>query len=63
MEEKHLHVSEMDNLQELFLTGTTAEILPIRSINGKIVGNGKPGPVTRVLQQAFNEFVNHLQAF
>lgn len=57
MEEKHLLLSEIDQLQELFLTGTTAEILPIRSIDGKTVGIGKPGPVTQILQKAFSEYV------
>jgi len=56
--EKHLHISEVDRLQELFLTGTTAEILPINSVNGKQVGNGEPGAFTLALQKAFTEFVN-----
>lgn len=56
--EKHLHITEVDRLQELFLTGTTAEILPISSINGKQVGNGKPGAFTLALQKAFIDFVN-----
>ena len=38
---------------ELFFTGTAAEIVPIRSVDGRKVGNGKPGPVTRALQSAF----------
>lgn len=58
-EEKHLHMSELDQIQELFLTGTTAEILPVSSINGKSVGNGKPGPVTQILQKAFSEYVKN----
>ncbi len=38
---------------ELFMCGTAAEITPIRSVDGKPVGEGKPGPVTRRLQERF----------
>ena len=38
---------------ELFFTGTAAEITPIRSVDRLTVGNGKRGPVTEMLQQAF----------
>lgn len=38
---------------EVFLTGTTMELFPIVTIDGVSVGGGKPGPVTRKLQQLF----------
>lgn len=38
---------------EVFFTGTAAEISPIRSIDKIIVGDGTPGPVTKRLQEAF----------
>jgi len=38
---------------EVFFTGTAAEITPIRSIDRIQVGNGKPGPVTQALQKEF----------
>jgi branched-chain amino acid aminotransferase len=38
---------------ELFMCGTAAEITPIRSVDGKAVGAGKPGPVTRRMQELF----------
>jgi branched-chain amino acid aminotransferase len=38
---------------EIFMTGTAAEITPVRSVDRKIVGTGKPGPITRALQKAF----------
>jgi branched-chain amino acid aminotransferase len=38
---------------EIFLTGTAAEITPVRSVDRKLVGAGKPGPITRALQKAF----------
>ena len=38
---------------EVFMCGTAAEITPIRSVDGKPVGAGKPGPVTARIQEAF----------
>ena len=38
---------------EVFMTGTAAEVTPVRSVDRKPVGNGKRGEVTRALQQAF----------
>jgi branched-chain amino acid aminotransferase len=38
---------------ELFMCGTAAEITPIRSVDARQVGTGKPGPVTRRLQDLF----------
>ncbi|TKS52781.1 branched-chain amino acid transaminase [Luteimonas yindakuii] len=38
---------------ELFMCGTAAEITPIRSVDGRSVGDGKVGPVTRQLQQLY----------
>ncbi len=39
---------------ECFLTGTAAEIIPVIEIDGRLIGNGKPGPVTRELMTAFH---------
>jgi branched-chain amino acid aminotransferase len=38
---------------ELFMCGTAAEITPIRSVDGRQVGSGKPGPVTTRMQELF----------
>lgn len=38
---------------EVFLCGTAAEITPVRSIDRAPIGDGRPGPVTRAIQQAF----------
>jgi branched-chain amino acid aminotransferase len=38
---------------ELFFTGTAAEVTPIRSVDRMPVADGKPGPVTKALQEAF----------
>ena len=44
-------------VEEVFFTGTAAEITPIRSIDRIPVGEGKPGPVTKELQKAFFNIV------
>jgi branched-chain amino acid aminotransferase len=44
---------------ELFFTGTAAEVTPIRSVDKIKVGNGKPGPVTMKLQTMFFDIVRN----
>ncbi|MEK6528909.1 MAG: branched-chain amino acid transaminase, partial [Nitrospirota bacterium] len=43
---------------EAFLTGTASEITPIREVDGRITGKGKPGPVTKKLQDLFFKIVS-----
>ncbi len=38
---------------EIFFTGTAAEVTPVREVDDRSVGTGKPGPVTRVAQEMF----------
>jgi len=42
---------------EVFLTGTAAEVTPVREIDDRLVGEGKRGPVTTLLQKAFFNIV------
>jgi branched-chain amino acid aminotransferase len=39
----------------VFLTGTAAELVPVREIDDQAIGAGKPGEITRVLQHAFDD--------
>ncbi|MBX5465728.1 MAG: branched-chain-amino-acid transaminase [Clostridia bacterium] len=41
---------------ECFLTGTAAEVVPVTTVDGRPVGDGRPGPVTRRLRDAYFEF-------
>ncbi len=41
---------------EMFLTGTAAELISVVNIDRRIIGKGKPGPVTRKLEQRFHAF-------
>lgn len=38
---------------EAFFTGTAAELTPIREVDNRMIGDGRPGPITHRLQQAF----------
>lgn len=41
---------------ELFLTGTAAEVIPVVKIDGRVIGAGAPGPITQDLRQRFKKF-------
>jgi branched-chain amino acid aminotransferase len=40
---------------ECFLTGTAAEVVPVTSLDGRPIGDGKPGPITRDLLERFRK--------
>jgi branched-chain amino acid aminotransferase len=40
---------------EVFMSGTAAELVPVREIDDHAIGTGEPGEVTRVLQKAFDD--------
>jgi branched-chain amino acid aminotransferase len=42
---------------ELFFSGTAVEVTRIREVDGTVVGDGKLGPVTRRIQETFNQAV------
>jgi branched-chain amino acid aminotransferase len=46
-------MDEMWTADELFMTGTAAEVTPVREVDGRRIGSGEPGPVTRRLQDRF----------
>ncbi len=48
---------EMYIADEMFFTGTAAEITPVREVDDRRVGTGKPGPVTQQIQEAFFDIV------
>jgi D-alanine transaminase len=55
--EKNLRRQKLGDIDELFLSGTTSEVLPIVEVDGKEIGKGTPGKVTRRLQKAYQEEV------
>jgi branched-chain amino acid aminotransferase len=53
VEERNFGRDELYIADEVFLTGTAAEVTPVREIDGRSIGKGKPGPVTKKLQGLF----------
>jgi branched-chain amino acid aminotransferase len=45
--------SDLYAADEAFITGTAAEVVPIRSVDDRVVGTGEPGPVTRKIQEVY----------
>jgi branched-chain amino acid aminotransferase len=54
--EKNLTRFDLYVCDEFFLTGTAAEVIGIVDIDGRVIGDGKPGPITRLLRKKFYEY-------
>jgi D-alanine transaminase len=54
-EETPIRVDEIPQLSELFLTGTTTDVMPVVTLDEKPVGKGKPGELTKKLQRVLAE--------
>jgi branched-chain amino acid aminotransferase len=55
--ERDITRSELIISDEIFLTGTAAEITPIISMDSKKIGNGKPGDITKKMMQEYTDIV------
>lgn len=53
--EKPFTVKELYEAVECFLTGTAAEVIPVVKVDGKDIGNGKPGEITLNLREEFKK--------
>ncbi|GAB4408615.1 MAG: D-amino acid aminotransferase [Bacteroidia bacterium] len=53
--ERRISVSEFHTADEVFTTGTMGELIHVTEIDGRGIGDGGPGPLTRRLQALFNE--------
>ena len=49
--------SDLYTATEAFLSGTAAEVVPINSVDDRLVGDGKPGPMTRAIQETYQAAV------
>lgn len=56
--EKNLTRFDLYVSDEFFLTGTAAEVIGIVEIDGRVIGDGRPGPVTRLLREKFFEYAH-----
>jgi branched-chain amino acid aminotransferase len=55
--EKTLQKHDLYVADEFFLTGSGAEVIPVTKIDGRVVGNGTPGPISKRLIEAFHAHV------
>ena len=47
-----MFAADLPRLDELFLTGTSTDVMPVVTLDGRPVGTGRPGPVTAKLYNA-----------
>ncbi len=58
--EKEFTMFNVYNADECFLTGTAAEVVPVRDVDDRLIGDGKPGSITKKILKAFQEYArNH----
>lgn len=56
-EARDVSMDELRNAKEAFITSTTKNILPVVQIDGRTLGNGMPGEVTRTLAKEYNRII------
>lgn len=56
--ERNVARAEMYLADEIFMSGTAAELVPVREVDDHPVGTGRPGEITRVLQAAFDDAIH-----
>ena len=59
-DEATITLQELGSVDELILTGTTVEVMPVAAVDGRPVGDGRPGPITRRLQSGFRASISRL---
>ena len=55
--EKTITIKQVYAADECFLTGTAAEVIAVTKVDGKLIGDGKVGPVTSKFLRAFREYI------
>ena len=57
VEETILNRYDIYTADEVFLTGTASEVVPVRQLDGRVIGGGAAGPVTRDIMARFRQLV------
>jgi branched-subunit amino acid aminotransferase/4-amino-4-deoxychorismate lyase len=55
-EERNLSLTELYTADEVFTSGTMGELTPVLEADGRVIGDGRIGPLTRRLQSLHREF-------
>lgn len=59
--EAMLKPKDLTEADECFITNSTIEIMPVTMVDGRTIGNGKPGPITKALMQSYtSEVARHV---
>ncbi|MFD1452001.1 D-amino-acid transaminase [Oceanobacillus sojae] len=53
--EEAFHIEDIQHADEMFLSSSTSEVLPVIQLDNVVVGNGEPGKITRILQRAYEQ--------
>jgi D-alanine transaminase/branched-chain amino acid aminotransferase len=53
VEEREVRLDELWESDEVFMTGTSKHVAPVVEIEGRIIGSGKPGPMTKMVSEAY----------
>ena len=53
-----ISLTDVQTADELFFSGTAVEVTPIKEVDGRVYGGGKPGPITQRIQQTFFDAVH-----
>jgi branched-chain amino acid aminotransferase len=59
IKEVNCRLPDLSHADEVFLTNSLIEIMPVTVFDGQPIGNGKPGPITRSLMKAYRELVRN----
>jgi D-alanine transaminase len=46
-------MEQLGQISELFISGTTSGVLPVIAVDKNPIGEGKPGPITRIIEKAY----------
>jgi branched-chain amino acid aminotransferase len=57
VEERKIVIEELAQATEMFVTGTTKKILPVRAVNDQMIGSGTPGVNTKKLMDMFEKYI------
>jgi branched-chain amino acid aminotransferase len=56
--ERDIARAELYLADEVFMSGTAAELVPVREVDNHQIGTGRPGEITRVLQKEFDDAIH-----
>ena len=55
---REVKIIELYEADELFLSASNKEIMPVVNVDNKIIGNGKPGEITKKIMAEFRKFID-----